>query len=81
MKPTEGMKMEWISVKDRKPKCFATTVNVKIKNGEECKAHFYSDGMSWISFYGQKSTAWWEYKTGNPLYDITHWMPLETSKE
>ncbi len=65
---------EWISVGERLPK-FHAAVRVKREGGNEEKAYYHSDRMSWLNFYGVK-TSYFEDTKGEWLYDVTHWMPL-----
>jgi hypothetical protein len=69
--------MEWISIDDRMPNIFAGKFKVRLKNGNETNAYYYQDKLGWISFYGHKTSHWWE-STGHHkrLDDVTHWMPL-----
>ncbi len=67
--------MEWISVEDRIPEVHAGKFRVKRKNGTEMDAFFYLDSIAWISWYGQKTSHWWDAKGFHDrLDDVTHWL-------
>jgi len=69
--------MEWISVDNHLPKCFAGKFRVRMQNNDEKDAFYYADAMAWISFYGQKTSNWWESSGDHKRLDnVTHWMPL-----
>jgi len=70
---------EWISVEEKTPDVFAGKFRVKMKDGSETDAFFYSDGIAWIAFYGQKTSKWWsaDRKTNHErLDDVTHWKEI-----
>ena len=64
----------WIKTDDGIPKCKNGIFKVRLKNGEETRAYFYLDKISWIAFYGQKTSYWWKCPTGEPLFNVTHWF-------
>ncbi len=67
---------EWIPVTERLPEGMAGKYTVRLENGDEKKAYYYSDAMAWITWYGHKSCYWWDCSRNNdPLHDVTHWMP------
>lgn len=64
----------WIETKDRIPTVFAGKYRVRKENGEELNAFFYQDRISWIAFYGKKTSHWWDAKGNHERLDnITHW--------
>jgi len=69
--------MSWIDVKDKLPDLFADIFKVKTENGDQERAYFYKDKMSWIAFYGQKTNYWWSHNTNEPMFDVTHWWNKE----
>lgn len=72
--------MEWISIEDRLPEVKAGKFIVRLKNKEEIDAYFYDDSISWIAFYGQKTSHWWKsYGDHQRLDNVTHWR--ESCKE
>lgn len=54
-------------------------VKVKLNDNRECFAFFYPDKMSWIAFYGEKPAYFWNSKTKEPLFNVTHWKYLKQS--
>jgi hypothetical protein len=73
--------MEWIDVKDRLPST-NDIVRVKRENGDKVKCYFHKDAMSWLMFYGVK-TSYFQERHGkrNFLFDVTHWMPLKDASD
>ena len=68
---------EWISVDQKLPDIFAGKFRVKKINGIEMDAFFYLDRMCWITFYGQKSSYWWDAKGNHDRFDnVTHWANI-----
>lgn len=65
--------MDYISVDERLPdKDWKYTV--MLSNGNTQKAFFYLDSISWIAFYGQKTSHWWSAEYPNERLDeVTHW--------
>ncbi len=65
----------WISVKDRFPNVKSGKFRVRKANGNEMDAFFYEDKISWIAFYGLKTSYWWDAKGNNDRLDnVTHWF-------
>ncbi len=66
--------MEWISTKDRIPEVLTGKYRVRRVNGIEMDAFYYRDAMAWISFYGQKTSHWWDAQGYHErLDDVTYW--------
>ena len=63
--------MDWISVEDEFPKGYQI-LEVKLKSGEQKKCYFHEDEMSWLKFYGVKTSSFQDMK-GEWLHDVTHW--------
>jgi len=69
--------MNWISIEEKIPDVSSGKFRVKRQNGIEINAFFYQDKISWIAFYGKKTSYWWDSKRNHDrLDDVTHWMPL-----
>ena len=69
--------MHWNNVNEKIPNVFAGKFRVKKEDGLEMDAFFYQDKISWISFYGEKTSYWWDaIYPYDRLDDVTHWMPL-----
>lgn len=67
----------WIDADKTLPKEFSGTFRVKRKNGVEMEAHYYSDAMAWIAYYGRKTSHWWDANGNHDrLDDVISWMPL-----
>jgi flagellin-specific chaperone FliS len=68
--------IEWISVKDRLPESH-DIIKVKNENGDEIKAYFHADQMSWLYFYTKEKLSHFQCKNSLKfLHDVTHWMSL-----
>lgn len=65
--------MEWIRVEHRLPNVFSGKFKVENSNGDIFDCYFYADKMSWIGFYGEKPTYWWNSKTRQPVFDVIKW--------
>lgn len=71
--------MDWISIEDKLPNVFAGKFRVKRKNSIELDCFFYEDKISWIAYFGQKPTYWWDSQGRHePIYDVTHWKNCPT---
>lgn len=74
--------MEWISVETEFPTVTSGKFRVRRSNGVEIDAFYYLDAMSWIAFYGLKTSRWWSANGKNERLDnITHWVPLPAERE
>lgn len=69
---------EWISVNDHMPDVHSDKFRILLANGTEMDAYFYKDSIAWISYYGQKTSHWWNCNGSKERLDtVTHWMPLQ----
>lgn len=64
---------EWKHFEDNPPSSFSGIYQVKLDDDSIKKAYFYQDRIQWIAFYGQKPSYWWDYRTKEPLFNVTHW--------
>ncbi len=64
--------MSWNSVENKPSK--NGIYKVKDSSEDIQEAYYYMDGGSWQSFYGIKTTPWHSRKTGEHLYNVTHWQ-------
>lgn len=66
--------MTWINVNDKLPEVKTGKYRVRTEKDIEMNAFYYEDAMSWIAFYHQKTSHWWEanypYKR---LDDVIEW--------
>lgn len=69
-----------IDVNDRLPKNHRI-LYVILDDGSKVKSYFYTDKISWISFYGQKTSYFWHHRTGEPLFNVTHWIERKGKDE
>ncbi len=68
------MDKSWINENDKLPDVDSGKYKVKRKDGTEMDAFYYSDKITWIAFYGLKTSYWWNSKYPHDrLDDITHW--------
>lgn len=66
----------WIPIEDGKriPEVKSDIFKVRLEDGEEVWAYFYSDQCSHLNrYFNVKNTYWWDKKTKKPLYNVTHW--------
>lgn len=70
--------LDWVSVEEKLPDV-AIFGKFKVKTNQlrEFPAFYCKDGMSWIAFYGHKSSAWSDCHSGELLHNVTHWKNLE----
>ncbi len=74
--------MEWSSVKEKLPEVNTGKFRIRRANGCEMEAFFYADQVMWISWYGQKTSHWWNAKGDHErLDDVTHWKENEGSNK
>lgn len=67
--------MTWIKVEDKLPDVKMGKFRVKRTRGIEMDAFFYADRMGWISYYGQKTSHWWDANGNHErLDDVVEWM-------
>jgi hypothetical protein len=52
-------------------------VKVKLSDETETFVYYYDDKCSWIVYYGQKPSYFWDCVTKEPLFNVTHWKMLE----
>lgn len=65
---------KWHTVEDRIPEVISGKYRVRMKDGSEIDAFFYADKISWIAYYGQKTSHWWNAKGNHERLDnVTHW--------
>lgn len=65
--------MVWIEVSDELPQVKAGRYMVKTSLDEEFVCYFYNDKMQWIAFYGKRPCYWWNAKSHEPVFNVTHW--------
>lgn len=65
---------EWREGNPNIDKC---KVKVKLSEGGECFAYFYSDMASFCAKIGIKPSYYWHSNTHEPLYDVTHYKILK----
>ncbi len=74
--------MSWVDIDEKIPDVIAGKFKVRLKNGDERDAFFYEDAIGWISFYGQKTSHWWNADYAHErIDDITHWKTLNKRLE
>jgi len=56
-------------------------VKVKQENGAERYAYFYRDFGGFIQHYIKKSSYFWDCKTREPLFNVTHFKYLKEKEE
>lgn len=80
MKPTDGLNMKWISVKDRLPEdgedvlvYYADDFHITVGYFESNNVRYYieSDGSKFCTYDGWETEIPWA-----PKGRVTHWMPL-----
>jgi hypothetical protein len=65
---------EWIDPSKELPKEENGIYKVRLDNGNEIKAYYCSDRISWLArFTNDKLSHWWDKRTKEPLYNVTHW--------
>jgi hypothetical protein len=77
MTPTEGMEMEWISVKDRLPQYEDDYLTYIIDNGcsyRQQVQRFVKKPKTLKGMYGDSFTHWELTQWDDNI--VTHWMPL-----
>lgn len=55
----------------------ACKVKAKLSCGGEVFAYFYKDQAIWVEKHGQKRSYFWNSKTHEPLFNVTHWKSLK----
>lgn len=70
---------EWIDIKDHLP-TKDWKYKVKTDQDEELYCYFYLDSISWIAFYGLKTCHWWNCRTKEAVYNVTHWKGLKDDR-
>lgn len=73
-------KSQWISVKDRLPKCNQRVLVVVRNRQNVVQTHVaVSEFSTWTNPVGRKVICWSKYSKRNS--EITHWMPLPDTPE
>lgn len=75
--------MDWINFESQPPSHGYNGICIaKFPSGRECRCYYYDDKVAWTRFYGHRLTHWYEYPSGEPIYEeATHWKPLEKIKK
>ncbi len=69
---------EWISVEKSLPK-WSDIIKVRRVNGDEIKAYYHDDRMTWLCYYNVKTSYFQDHKTKAWLHDVTHWLKKDES--
>ena len=65
---------EWIESSKELPKVKNGIYMVKLSDGEQIKAYYCSDRISWLSQYTDDQLSyWWDKNTKEPLHNVKHW--------
>jgi hypothetical protein len=77
--------MDWIKIEKRLETLPHKNGIYLIKDSQDNsqEAYFYKDAGNWQSDYGIKTSRWHSRKSGEHIYNITHWRErvLDQNKE
>lgn len=66
---------DWIDAEKQLPNTTSGIYMVKYGDSNICQAYFCLDKISHLARpRGIEPSYWWDKKTGDPMYNVTHWL-------